>query len=447
MKWLMALGLTLLIPAQLVSQFWTDAGLQVEFAGQMGWLYVDPADNSLYCGGLLIENWSSPEQSFHYAVLQDGEWSLGPPMDHYAWTFANYHDTLFMAGGFNYINDQFTSSVVYRTDSEWVSAGVFSDFVNQLKVVDDELYALGAFTSIDGAPIKGLAKWTGNGWVSMGLNCNFCNAIDLVEYNGRLVVSGTLTFPGYRHIVQLVNGEWLPVGQEGIMGGLSAGGPVAVYQGDLFLGGLIHLSAGNAGHALMRWDGSAWHQVGEGLQDENNAAGQSIKVRGLLVHDDLLYVCGGFSYAGHVPAERLATWDGTQWCSVGGTYGDREIYSMIFYNDTLYTAPGGEVVIDGVPIHGVAKFTGAAYENHCSGSTSVAEPFVSPPVHLVALGTGLYVLQGTWNKGQLSLYNSTGQLVVTHSVQSGVPLDLGALPRGVYVARLPDGSSQRFVCQ
>ena len=110
----------------------------------------------------------------------------------------------------------------------------------------------------------------------------------------------------------------------------------------------LSIFAGNVGIALMR--GMAMlSPLGEGLQDENNAAGQSIKVQGLEVHNGLLYVCGGFSYAGHVPAERIATWDGTEWCSIGGSFGDAVVTSMAFYNDTLYIGAGLDAVISGVP--------------------------------------------------------------------------------------------------
>ncbi len=279
---------------------------------------MDSTDNTLYCTGALIQDWGQPEQSFRYAALHNGQWTLGPLMNSGSVTsIVNYHDTLFVAGRFDHVNGEYTSSVVYRANGAWHSAGDFDLGVNTLKMIDDELYALGTFSMVNGEPCKGLVKRVGNGWECMGLDCTTCYAYDMVKYHGHLVVSGTLTWPGYHHIRQLVDGQWSPVGA-GILGGLSGVGSLAVYHGDLYLGGLIMQSAGNPGHAIMRWDGTAWHQVGEGLQDASGTSSGTFNGENLMVHVDLLFVSGGFSYAGHMPADHIATWDGTEWCSVGG---------------------------------------------------------------------------------------------------------------------------------
>jgi len=225
----------------------------------------------------------------------------------------------------------------------WQSCGSFDNAVRRFKVVDDELYALGPFSTINGTPCQSFAKRVGSGWECVGdLNCSGCLPIDIVRYQGRLVVSGTIAFDGnpYRYIVQYVDEEWVPVGPQGIYGGLSGAGQMAIYQGELYVGGLIPLSAGNAGFALQKWNGSVWRQVGEGLQDGTGGTGQNIKVKDLLVHDGKLFACGGFTYAGHEYAPRIATWDGVEWCSVGGNFGENEVTAMAFYNDTLYVGCG-----------------------------------------------------------------------------------------------------------
>jgi len=439
---LAAFSLVLCCPT--TAQYWEDAGIEVDFIGQ-NFLVVDTTDNTLYCVGMLVQDWAQPEQSYRYAALHDGEWSLGEPLDHYSATLANYHDTLFMGGAFTYINGVFTSSVVYRANGEWHSAGNFNAFVTTLKVVDGELYALGAFTTVNGAPCKGLAKRNGSGWECMGLDCNTCYAYDIVEYQDRLIVSGTLTWPGYLHIVQLVDGQWEPVGPNGILGGLSAGGPMVIYHDDLYLGGLIHQSAGNAGHALMRWDGTAWHQVGEGLQDASGTGSQSFKAQDLVVHDDKLFVCGGFTYAGHVYSPRIATWDGEQWCSVGGDFGESGgCWGMAFYNDTLYISLSSDS-LDGQLMHGVAKFIASDYENNCSGSVGVSGNESMPEMSIAYLGGDRFVVRGAIRSGPLVVYGSMGQIVATRYVQSEAPFELSELATGVYIARLANGAYQRFV--
>ena len=272
-------------------QWWADAGIDIDHNGEIRALYVDSVDNTLYCTGALIQDWGQPNQSFRYAALQNGSWSLSAPLGNYALTVISFHDTLFVGGEFTTFGGLPTARLTCRVNGVWQSCGNFNAGVNRLKVVDGELYALGNFSNVDGLPCKGIVKRSGGSWVIVGdLSCNECRVGYLVKFQGRLVASGTMPFNGFRHVVQLVNGTWQPVGAQGIYGSLSSGGPLAVYQGDLYLGGLIDINAGNAGHALMRWDGAAWHQVGAGVQDETDGTNYLITVQDLMVHDDKLFV-------------------------------------------------------------------------------------------------------------------------------------------------------------
>ncbi|MCB0766632.1 MAG: hypothetical protein KDB95_05430 [Flavobacteriales bacterium] len=300
---------------------------------------------------------------------------------------------------------------------------------------------------IDGTPCKGVAKRVGNSWECIGeLDCTGCLPVDLIRYQGRLILSGTITFSGnpYRHIVQLVDGEWVPVGPQGIYGGLSGAGPLAVFQDELYVGGLIPLSAGNAGYALQRWNGSVWSPVGEGLKDETGGTGQNIKVKDLLVHDGKLYVCGGFTYAGNEYAPRIATWDGAQWCSVGGDFGDNEVTGMAFFNDTLHIACGLDAVVDGQPIVGVAKFVAPAFENNCSGDTGIPDPNGQAPLRLASHGSG-YLLLGHESRAALAVRNVLGQEQLTVEMDASGYFELPASVTGAFVICLADGRCVRSV--
>jgi len=244
--------------------------------------------------------------------------------------------------------------------------------------------------------------------------------------------------------VQFVDGEWIPVGPYGILGGLSGGGQLQVYQGELYVGGLIPLNAGNAGYCLQKWNGSVWSQVGEGLQDDTGGSGWTIKVRDLLVHDGKLFVCGGFGYAGHVYAPRIATWDGVEWCSVGGDFGeDHEVTAMAFYNDTLYIGCGLNATVDGQPITGIAQFVAPEFENHCSGDVSVAANNERTSARLQALGGGRYRVVGTLPNGVLTFMDDLGRTIGYHSYHGEALFEVAGLPSGLHLVRLPDGSVLR----
>lgn len=434
--------------AHVNGQYWSDAGIVIDHVGSPVFLYVDTANNKLYSTGIWVHDWAQPNQSFRYIMLDDGQWSLSDPISNLPYTICNYQDTLFLGGDFTYVDSTLLPYAACMVDGVWQSCGSFNQPVRKFKVIDDELYVTGLFTMIDGQPCKGVAKRVGNGWQCVGdLGCEFCGAYDIIHYQDRLVVSGTLTFgpEPYHHVMQYVNGSWIPVGPYGILGGLSGGGPLAVYQGDMYIGGLIHLSAGNAGFALMRWDGSNWSQVGEGLQDETGGTVQHIQVKGLMVHDGKLFVAGGFTYAGNVLAERIATWDGVQWCSVGGDFDDYDISALAFYNDTLYIGCGLDAVVDGQPIKGVAKFIAPEFENNCSDPQTVPIA-AAPAVRLLCAGSGRYRLLGNKGINNLSVFGPLGQLCQSRQVVDEEEFDLPRLATGVYVARSGQWS-QRLVVE
>ena len=439
-------ALSLVLSLSLSAQWWADAGIDIDHNGELRALYVDSVDNTLYCTGALIQDWGQPTQSFRYAALLNGNWTLSEPLGNVALTVVNFHDTLFVGGDFNTFGGLPIVHLACRVNGVWQACGNFNAGINRMKVVDGELYALGNFSNVDGLPCKGIVKRSGGDWVIVGdLSCNQCRVGDLVKYQGRLVASGIMPFNGFRHVVQLVNGAWQPVGPQGLYGGFDGGGPLVIYHGDLYLGGSININAGNAGHGLMRWDGAAWHQVGAGLQDENDNTNDLFAVHDLLVHDDKLFVCGGFTYAGHVPANRIATWDGVQWCSVGGNFGDDQVTAMAYYNDTLYAAAWSQA--DGLPVQGVAKFIAPAFENNCSGTTAVAPVAGGRPLRLVSQGHGSYLLQGFAGRGALEVFGALGQLMAQRTVAGGASFALEGLPTGVCIARLPDGTRQRFVVE
>ena len=438
------IGLTLLLPS--TAQYWSDAGVVIDAFGEIGRFHFDAVNNKLYSTGSWIQDQGQPGQSLRYVMKDETGWSLSVPVDNLIYTVANYRDTLYMGGDFIGVGGEFMYYAARRVNDVWESCGNFNNAVRRFEVIDDELYVIGAFTTINSSPCQGVAKWAGNGWECVGdLNASFCLPVDITSYQGRLVISGTLYFDEaqYAHVMQYVDGEWIPVGPYGILGGLSGGGQLQVYQDELYVGGLIPLNAGNAGFCLQKWNGTAWSQVGEGLQDETGGTGQTIKVKDLLVHDGKLFVCGGFTYAGHEYAPRIATWDGVEWCSVGGDFGDNEVTAMAFYNDTLYIGCGLDAVVDGQQIVGIAQFVAPEFENHCSGDVSVAAIGEHATARLQALGGGRFRVDGTMPNGMVTFLDALGRVTANHAYRGEEVFEVAGLPSGIYFVLLPDGSKLR----
>ncbi|HRD51199.1 MAG TPA: hypothetical protein PKY96_00980, partial [Flavobacteriales bacterium] len=141
---------------------------------------------------------------------------------------------------------------------------------------------------------------------------------DITKYQGELIVVGKGPRVNGRHgVYHLVNGEW-QLFNGGITGLVSRPTIMSIYQGVLFLGGQIREAEGNVGHGLISWNGSEYQNVGGGLKWAPNDDYTLTGVTTLEVHDDLLFVAGGFLYAGYHPTQGFVTWNGTRWCDVQG---------------------------------------------------------------------------------------------------------------------------------
>lgn len=84
---------------------------------------------------------------------------------------------------------------------------------------------------------------------------------------------------------------------------------------DIYIGGEFTMVGTVAANRIARWDGTVWHSLGTGAGNGVNnfvsdlAAGPNGE----------LYVGGGFTAAGGVPAHKVARWNGTTWSSIGTT--------------------------------------------------------------------------------------------------------------------------------
>jgi len=317
--------------------------------------------------------------------------------------------------------------------------------VRKLKVIDDTLYAVGNFRYVDGHFCNGVARRVGGQWENIGELVQDDNGtpilVSVEKYQNRLYVGGSLSlYDGTNGIAMYDGSTWSGPGG-GILGGAAAALDMAVYNGELYVGGEIRVTVGNAGHGLMRWDGSQWHDVGGSMQDLYCGTTYPGRARSLLVHDGKLLASGGFGCAGHIPAQRFAQWDGTNWCGTGDTIPD-EVMAMAMYHDTLFLALGGYTV-NGDTVPGmVVKWVGGAFEDTC-GTVGIApiaqgdhslELWPNPSADVLHVS----LPPATGSGARLSLVDMGGRTVrrVNTTRQGTVEIPVADLPDGLYAVRL-----------
>lgn len=301
------------------------------------------------------------------------------------------------AGGrFGVVGDQAITGVARWNGANWSAVGAALPNVKCFAVFDDgagpTLFAGGSFDLGDGAPGNAVVRWNGASWTAVGvggpLHGSTADARAMTVFDDgsgpALYVAGLFRMPGVTGSLRAVrwNGTaWSAIGTGIPSGGIGRalavfddGGGPALYLGSdhltasermfrwsgsgwsalavpcplrvhafatyvdasgpaLYVGGIFGPGTPPQFQGIARFDGLSWSDAGGGV---TAPIGPPV-VSALAVHDDggvaRLYVGGGFSSAGGVPARSLARFDGTSWEGIGP-----DLASMDFFEPPSVTS-------------------------------------------------------------------------------------------------------------
>ena len=182
--------------------------------------------------------------------------------------------------------------------------------------------------------------------------------LDMIEWNGDIVAAGLFECAGSSVVygVALWDGsDWSPLGNGVNFDGLIGfGSTLAVYDGDLIVGGGFTNAGGVLCNNIARWDGTQWHALGSGTNGQ---------VQSLLVFAGSLYVGGSFTTAGGLGCNYIARWNGASWSPLGsgmGPAGSSNVASMAVLNGSLY-ASGRFQTASGISVDNIARWNGASW--------------------------------------------------------------------------------------
>jgi trimeric autotransporter adhesin len=277
------------------------------------------------------------------------------------------NNVIYAGGHFTTIGGATCSKIAKWDGTAWMALGSGVDYgVHALKMIDGELYVGGEFLNAGGIPAARIAKYDGTTWSSMGSGIGG-SVNDIADYNGD-IYAGHLDWnlsacPG----IKRWNGTaWteLGVGVNGVNANVMA---LQEYNGELYVGGDFETAGGITCNGIAKWNGTAWSAVGTGLT--NTISGVPI-VNALVVLNGELYVGGNFTAAGGVPANSLAKWNGTTWSAVGGGVNggigglDPAVYDLEVINGLLFISGNftnaGAANANYVAMHNGSNFTGLA---------------------------------------------------------------------------------------
>jgi Domain of unknown function (DUF5122) beta-propeller len=136
-------------------------------------------------------------------------------------------------------------------------------------------------------------------------------------------------------------------------------------NGDIVVGGEFSVAGGVPAHNIARWDGAAWHPLGEGV----DGWVPIIRARA----NGRIVVLGNYSSTDGVNLQvDLREWDGTAWNPIPLTVGGRwpllanSVSSMFVLRDDSLIIFGQLTTLNQLPITTSARFAGGTWTQHGS---------------------------------------------------------------------------------
>jgi hypothetical protein len=211
----------------------------------------------------------------------------------------------------------YTVNRIARWDAEsgwWPLGTGVSGNVNTIRELGGLVYVGGSFTNAGGNTANRIAVWDGASWFSLGTGgANGLNGtVNAILADGpNIYVGGSFTSAGgatARAIARWNGSSWSALG-EGLFHTSTANVfSLAKLGGDIYACGVFTNAGGNVvTRNIARWDGAKWESLGSGIGNE--AMPGSSRAKALAVWDNDLFVGGIFETAGVRDAEYIARWN------------------------------------------------------------------------------------------------------------------------------------------
>ena len=314
------------------------------------------------------------EAAFHLAVFDGGT-----------------GDDLYVAGSFRSQSQPGVwHSLCAWNGTEWIlivdtNGDELPGGVSGMEVSDDgsgsALYIGGSFLTIGDTTVSYITKWNGSTWSPLtgssgtgvaGRPYTMCTYDD---GNGpALYVAGSMLSAGglsVDHIAKWDGSEWFPLSGPN---GPGVGGYIndlSVFNDGtgerLYAAGQFSLAGGMPANNIASWNGSEWSPLPAQTTDGTNREIHTLNV----FEDDsssLLFAAGDFTRAGDSDAHFIASWDGQVWAPLwepGGAGIDGDVRAFEYFDDgtgiALYVAGRFESTTAGQQLNAIAKWDGSQW--------------------------------------------------------------------------------------
>ena len=323
-------------------------------------------------------------------------------------------------------NGPYTANVLRWTGSSWSVVG--NDFnldVNAIAGGDGELYAGGSFTDVGGAPMNQIARLSGNTWVDAGSTSESALILGMAICSHGVYAGGVTNLTDevdMNNLIRYDGTRWRNVG-EGVGDpeyGVQVVNAVVRSDGQTYIGGRFDQVGGVRSMHVAQWDGDQWIDIGFPF-------GESGRVNALAIKGDTLFAGGLFPFSGELQSSNLAMRVNGEWLPMGSGAND-EVFALTVHDNDLYI--GGEFSqINGVGCGGVGRWNGSQFSPVGFGANGIVRALTFGPDGTLYAG-GNFTLIGGVSCSRMAQWNGTAWSPVASGVNNWVNT----------IAVLPDGS-------
>ncbi|MBK8099538.1 MAG: delta-60 repeat domain-containing protein [Planctomycetes bacterium] len=268
-----------------------------------------------------------------------------------------------------------------------------------------------------------LTTWNGQSW-SQPHSGSDGFILDLLELaSGDLVAVGNFTRISGQSVFGIA--RWDGQAWHALGNGLrdTSGGRALVYclaalpNGNLVAGGNFASAGGVITSNVARWDGQAWHAMSIGNSSD------TVRDLAVMPNGDLI-AAGVFMSSSGVQLGGVARWIGSSWSSLGTgmsspSASSREVNALVVMPDGTLVATGPFTSAGGTPANGIARWNGTAWSSLGSGLNGYGTALeVLPNGDLVVSGV-FSTAGGVHTSGGIARWNGTAWSAVNHQVQGG----------------------------
>ncbi len=233
--------------------------------------------------------------------------------------------------------------------AQWDTITYFSKEIADLKTYDGKLFMGGNFTKNEGQSCYWSAYYNGSSIVKH-TNMIGGSGIDMMDvFDGFLYAVGTMEYFGSMTVAMWDGSTWIDGGATNQEHRVIYGGPNDLYVANT--SGLIRKKS-----------------PGGSFQTFYDFAGSG-SVASIINYNNDIIIAGGFSSVDGVPANNIASWDGSNWSALdNGINGG--VSCMAVFKNELYVA-GSIGSAGGTSVNGIARWDGTAWADVGGGATQI----------------------------------------------------------------------------